>query len=60
MTDQASNAPSTDAVFADATKLGDGAETMITLDGVVKRYGDFTALNNINLNVGRQEVVVVI
>ncbi|MCL4139325.1 UNVERIFIED_CONTAM: hypothetical protein GTU68_044754 [Idotea baltica] len=33
---------------------------MITLDGVVKRYGDFTALNNINLNVGRQEVVVVI
>lgn len=56
MTDQ----PATQAVFSDATQLGQGAETMIELEGVVKRYGDFTALKDIDLKVGRKEVVVVI
>jgi general L-amino acid transport system ATP-binding protein len=50
----------TGEVFADATQLGQGAEAMIKLEGVVKRFGSFTALNNINVQVARQEVVVVI
>ncbi|MCL4171208.1 UNVERIFIED_CONTAM: hypothetical protein GTU68_028842 [Idotea baltica] len=33
---------------------------MIELHGVYKRYGDFEALKNINVTVGKQEVVVVI
>ena len=33
---------------------------MIELDGVDKFFGDFQALKDINLKVGRQEVVVVI
>ena len=33
---------------------------MISLQGVVKRFGDFTALAGVDLEVGRQEVVVVI
>ncbi len=47
-------------VFADATQMGGSGEVMIELSGVVKRFGKFTALQNINLSVGRQEVVVVI
>lgn len=54
MTDQSAE------VFADATQLDRDAEAMIELEGVVKRFGDFTALQNINLRVARQEVVVVI
>jgi general L-amino acid transport system ATP-binding protein len=48
------------AVFADATQMGGSGEAMIELSGVVKRFGNFTALHDINLNVGRREVVVVI
>ncbi len=51
-------APAT--VFADATQLADGVEAMIELDRVTKRFGDFEALKDIDLRVGRQEVVVVI
>jgi general L-amino acid transport system ATP-binding protein len=47
-------------VFADATEMGASGEVMIELDGVVKRFGDFTALSNIDLRVAKQEVVVVI
>ncbi len=50
----------TGEVFADATQLGRGVEAMIELQGVVKRFGDFTALNDIDLAVAPQEVVVVI
>ncbi|MFV0308264.1 MAG: amino acid ABC transporter ATP-binding protein, partial [Desertimonas sp.] len=46
--------------FADATQVADGREEMIELHGVYKRFGSFTALSDINLVVGRQEVVVVI
>jgi general L-amino acid transport system ATP-binding protein len=46
-------------VFADATQTTSD-EVMIELVGVEKRYGSFTALYDINLSVGRQEVVVVI
>ncbi|MEP7203305.1 MAG: amino acid ABC transporter ATP-binding protein [Ilumatobacteraceae bacterium] len=35
-------------------------EVIITLEHVVKRFGDFTALSDVNLRVGRKEVVVVI
>jgi general L-amino acid transport system ATP-binding protein len=48
------------AVFSDATKVGGSGEPIIEMEGVVKRYGTFTALDGIDLNVGRQEVVVVI
>jgi general L-amino acid transport system ATP-binding protein len=34
-------------------------EPMIVLDGVTKRFGQFTALNGVDLTVMRQEVVVV-
>ncbi len=44
-------------VFADAT-LARG-ETIIELQGVDKFFGDFQALKNINMNVGKQEVIVV-
>ncbi|HLT96326.1 MAG TPA: amino acid ABC transporter ATP-binding protein [Acidimicrobiia bacterium] len=44
-------------VFADATKaVGD---TIIEVEGVHKYFGDFHALKDINMRVGRQEVVVV-
>ncbi|MDA8902014.1 amino acid ABC transporter ATP-binding protein [Aquiluna sp.] len=33
---------------------------MVTMENVVKRFKDFTALKDINFRVGRQEVVVVI
>jgi general L-amino acid transport system ATP-binding protein len=36
------------------------AEPMIVLEGVVKRFGSFTALRGIDLTIARQEVVVVI
>ncbi|MEQ8718952.1 MAG: amino acid ABC transporter ATP-binding protein [Acidimicrobiales bacterium] len=49
-----------EGVFADATEMGASGEVMIELDGVVKRFGDFTALTNIDLRVAKQEVVVVI
>ncbi len=49
-----------ETVFADATALADDREVMIELTGVQKYFGDFQALKDINLKVGRQEVVVVI
>jgi general L-amino acid transport system ATP-binding protein len=44
-------------VFADATKIR--GDVIIQVQGVDKHFGDFQALKNINLNVGRQEVIVV-
>lgn len=43
-----------------AIEAGGTGEAIITLSGVDKFYGDFQALKDINLVVGRQEVVVVI
>lgn len=48
------------SVFADATQVAGTGDVMIELDGVHKRFGDFSALTDINVKVGRQEVVVVI
>ena len=42
-----------DIVFADATQMAGSGEAMIELVGVVKRYGAFTALQGIDLNVAR-------
>ena len=50
----------TGSVFSDATKMAGSGELMIELDGVDKFFGDFQALKHINMNVGKQEVVVVI
>ncbi|WP_367281761.1 amino acid ABC transporter ATP-binding protein [Ilumatobacter sp.] len=51
----------TETVFSDATQLmGHSSEVMIEVDGVDKFFGEFQALKNINMNVGKQEVVVVI
>src|SRR5665811_744968 len=47
-------------VFSDATQMAGTGETMIELSGVDKFFGDFQALKNINMRVGKQEVVVVI
>jgi len=44
--------------FTDATKVT--GETMITVEHVSKFFGDFQALRDINVVIGRQEVVVVI
>jgi general L-amino acid transport system ATP-binding protein len=46
--------------FADATQVAGSGEVMIELQDVVKRFGAFTALSGIDLNVARREVVVVI
>jgi general L-amino acid transport system ATP-binding protein len=47
-------------VFSDATQMAGTGEVMIELTGVDKFFDDFQALKNINMRVGRQEVVVVI
>lgn len=47
-------------VFSDATQMAGTGESMIELVGVDKFFGDFQALKDINMTVGRQEVVVVI
>ena len=44
-------------VFADATKIR--GDVIIEVIGVDKLFGDFQALKDINLNVGKQEVIVV-
>ena len=44
-------------VFADATHAR--GDVIIEVQGVDKFFGDFQALKNINLNVGKQEVIVV-
>jgi general L-amino acid transport system ATP-binding protein len=43
----------------DATRAGGTGEVMILCEGVDKFFGDFQALKDIELVVGRQEVVVV-
>ena len=48
----------TPQVFSDATKAK--GEAIIEVIDVDKFFGDFQALKDINMNVGRQEVVVVI
>ncbi len=45
---------------AGAVKAGGTGEEMILCEGVDKFFGDFQALEDINLRVGKQEVVVVI
>ena len=50
----------TAAVFADATQVAASGDLIIEMQGVVKRFGSFTALDGIDLNVARTEVVVVI
>ncbi len=47
-------------VFSDATQAAGTGETMIEMANVDKFFGDFQALKNINIRVGKQEVVVVI
>jgi general L-amino acid transport system ATP-binding protein len=47
-------------VFSDATQAAGTGETMIELIDVDKFFGDFQALKDINMRVGKQEVVVVI
>ncbi|MGB4706623.1 MAG: amino acid ABC transporter ATP-binding protein [Aquiluna sp.] len=50
-------------VFNDASQMSAkhaGDEAIIVIEGVYKRFKDFEALKNINVKVGRQEVVVVI
>ncbi len=49
-----------DGVFADATQVAGVGELMIELQGVVKRFGSFTALLGVDMNVAKREVVVVI
>jgi general L-amino acid transport system ATP-binding protein len=46
--------------LADATRPGGTGEPMIELRGVAKRFGSFTALHDVDLTIGKQEVVVVI
>jgi general L-amino acid transport system ATP-binding protein len=48
----------TGIAFADATQVR--GEPMIEVEGVYKYFADFAALKDINMRVGRQEVVVVI
>lgn len=50
-------------VFKDATRISGGRdsdEAIVTMEGVYKRFKDFEALKDINFQVGKQEVVVVI
>jgi general L-amino acid transport system ATP-binding protein len=55
MTDQTA-----ESLRADAMKVGGTGEAIITLEHVDKFFGTFQALKDVNLVVGRQEVVVVI
>jgi len=45
---------------ADATETGTAAEPLLRIDEVVKRFGNFVALDRVTLAVGRGEVVVVV
>ena len=58
MTDQTSEA--SEAVYADATAVSRDGEPMIVCEAVHKYFGQFEALRDINMRVGKQEVVVVI
>ena len=46
-------------VFADATKAAGTCEAIIEIEAMDKWFDDFQALSDINMVVGRQEVVVV-
>jgi general L-amino acid transport system ATP-binding protein len=48
------------SVFADATQVAGTGDVIIVLEGVSKFFGSFQALKDIDLRVGRQEVIVVI
>ncbi len=50
----------TTEVFADATKAAGTGEAIIEIEAMDKWFDDFQALSDINMVVGRQEVVVVI
>ena len=50
----------TTTAFADATQVSGGREVLIELEHVDKFFGDFAALHDINLKVGKQEVFVII
>jgi general L-amino acid transport system ATP-binding protein len=52
--------PGRAGVFADATEMSRSGSAMIELEHVDKFFGDFQALEDINLKVASQEVVVVI
>ena len=58
MTDQTTE--TSDAVFSDATAVSRDGEPMIVCEAVHKYFGQFEALRDINMRVGKQEVVVVI
>jgi general L-amino acid transport system ATP-binding protein len=58
-TDGSPGTPLSD-LTSEAVKAGGTGEPIITLVDVDKFYGDFQALKDINLVVGKQEVVVVI
>ena len=45
--------------FANATRAGGTGDVIIDMEGVDKFFGDFQALKNINIKVGRKEVLVV-
>ncbi|MEM9042631.1 MAG: ATP-binding cassette domain-containing protein, partial [Actinomycetota bacterium] len=47
-------------VFADATQVAGTGDVMIEVESVDKFFDDFQALKDIDVKVGRQEVVVVI
>ncbi|MGA7757734.1 MAG: amino acid ABC transporter ATP-binding protein [Ilumatobacteraceae bacterium] len=52
--------PPDTTVFTDATAMTGERQVMIEIEHVDKLFGDFQALQDINLKVGAQEVVVVI
>ena len=54
------NQPTPATMFTDATQMAATGEAMLELIGVQKFFGSFQALRDIDLNVARQEVVVVI
>ena len=54
-----SDTTSAEVINADATQIAT-SEVMIEVVGMHKYFGDFHALKNINMRVGKQEVVVVI
>jgi len=61
MSTETNTDPVATEVFADATQMmGSSSEVMIDVEAVDKFFGDFQALRNINMKVGKQEVVVVI
>ena len=60
MNDQSKDTNQTAQVFADATQVAGTGELMIELQGVDKFFGDFQALKDIDMRVGKQEVVVII